>query len=79
MKPQASKRDRASHHKTRAMSKSAGYCSITGKVIYRNERIANQAVARMWAKQPDEEIGSIHSWQCEHCGKYHIGHDGWRL
>lgn len=49
-------------------------CKTTGKRCYPNELKAREAATRMWAKQPGEMIGDIHSFRCEACGYWHVGH-----
>lgn len=76
-KPQNSKRIRDIKKLKKDVNKAAGSCNVTKKVIYLNESIANRVVALMWARDASEEIGSLHTFHCEHCGFYHVGHSKW--
>lgn len=51
-------------------------CPETGKQKYPSEKEANHAITFMWATtgMSMDEFEDLHSWKCETCSAWHIGH-----
>lgn len=49
-------------------------CSVTKKTMFTTEDKANRAKMRIWSHDPSADIMDLHSYLCEHCGKWHVGH-----
>jgi len=49
-------------------------CKATGKLKYPTEKDANRARMIMWHKDPHVVLDDLHSYKCEFCGQFHIGH-----
>lgn len=47
-----------------------GKCHITGKVLYGNQRDADEGVKGLRRKR--REMKAIRSYKCEYCGGYHL-------
>ncbi len=70
--------DTIRHHNIRTNIPGAKWnpdrCRYARKFSYLTEDDAIMAMHAMWVKNPDEELGSFHHWQCIRCKKWHIGH-----
>jgi len=51
-----------------------GVCKTTGKRMFVNGYIASKAVGRMYVQGKYGQPGDLHSYRCEDCGHFHIGH-----
>lgn len=49
-------------------------CKIMGKTQYAIEKDANAGMMRMWSHDPAADLRDLHTYKCEHCGGWHIGH-----
>lgn len=53
-------------------------CQTHGKVIYSDQRVAQEAAVYMGRQKPDkrktQSLGKIESFHAPACGGYHIGH-----
>ena len=49
-------------------------CKVTGKIKYPTQTIASLAAGKVWSESPYEVLGDMNSFECEHCGQFHIGH-----
>jgi hypothetical protein len=54
--------------------KSLPKCKRTGKAIYDSEGAADQGIMFIWSRDPSVDRGDLHSYPCEFCKKWHIGH-----
>lgn len=49
-------------------------CPATGKSKYKSQERADRAKMYIWSHDPSADIGDLHSYICEHCGCWHVGH-----
>lgn len=49
-------------------------CHVTRKAIYPNEKSADKGKIWIWSHDPHADITDLHSYKCEHCNGWHIGH-----
>ena len=49
-------------------------CKKTRKTQYANEKLAGQALMRIWSHDPKADINDLHVYKCPDCAGWHIGH-----
>lgn len=54
--------------------KKAPRCRKTMKARFPNERLAGRAMMRIWSHDTEADIYDLHTYQCEHCKGWHVGH-----
>ena len=52
-------------------------CQVTDKLMYPTPELAEKGMFAMWrnTSTPTSEMKDLHPYSCEHCGKYHFGHE----
>lgn len=48
-------------------------CKASGKAIYPDEKIALRGMMRIYSHDPSATFGSLHTYVCPSCKKWHIG------
>lgn len=48
-------------------------CKKTGKTRFKNQKLAGLALRRIWS-HTTEPMLDLHTYSCEHCGGFHVGH-----
>ena len=49
-------------------------CKSTGKTRFKVEKFAGRAMMRIWSHDTSANIYDLHTYKCEHCGDWHVGH-----
>jgi len=49
-------------------------CKATGKSKFSSERDAGRAMMRIWSHDTSADIHDLHTYICESCGSWHVGH-----
>lgn len=44
------------------------------KTKFPDETTANKVVTRIWSHDPTVKLGDLHSYKCEVCNSWHVGH-----
>lgn len=62
------------HKSKRKKRGSNGICDRTRKTKYLTEQDADKGITFIWGSDPTADLKDLHSFRCEHCGFWHIGH-----
>lgn len=49
-------------------------CKKTRKTSFPNEKKASRAMMRIWSHDPSANIYDLHTYRCDHCSGFHVGH-----
>lgn len=49
-------------------------CRRYGKTKYKSEADANKGKMWIWSHDPSADLMDLHTYKCEFCGFWHIGH-----
>lgn len=49
-------------------------CRSTGKSILPTEKDASRVMMRIWSHDTKADIRDLHTYKCDHCGGWHVGH-----
>lgn len=49
-------------------------CSRTGKSKFKSKKRADNAKMYIWSHDPQADLLDLHSYLCEYCGNWHVGH-----
>lgn len=49
-------------------------CPKTGKAKFITEKEAGKVMMRIWSHDTKADIYDLHTYQCEHCNCWHVGH-----
>ena len=49
-------------------------CARTNKTKFSTEKVAGKVMMRIWSHDPSADILDLHTYLCEYCGRWHVGH-----
>ena len=52
-------------------------CPQTRKTMFNQQSQAQFAMMRTISHDPHADMFDLHTYKCEHCGKWHFGHRKW--
>lgn len=65
---------RVKHWREKINKKEYPKCNRYGKTKYNSEEQAHRAMIWIWGHDPHAKLDDLHTYQCEFCNSWHIGH-----
>ena len=61
------------YHPSHPLNPANKHPTCRRKIAYRSRVKADNAFEHMMAKRAAKDIQNLHVYQCQHCGKWHLG------